>query len=101
MLLQCRTSRHDRKEHNARPERQQREMPHPRSLIFSIISTLFLFARHFVEIRVFLRNPVCFMQFGCVDVALLFSMVAQQEDAGERPIYWTGPVRQENKKATL
>jgi hypothetical protein len=47
----------------------------------------------------FLGDPIRLVKFRGGDVALLFAMRAEQEDAGERPVYGAGPVGEEDEEA--
>jgi hypothetical protein len=74
-------------------------MLHPRRLHLPILPTLLFFPRHIIQIIMFLGDPIRLVKFRGGDVALLFAMRAEQEDAGERPVYGAGPVGEEDEEA--
>jgi hypothetical protein len=69
------------------------------SRIFPGFTFVFLASGHVVQMLVFYGNPIGYVEFVGVDVALDGAVAAEEENAGKGPVDGAGPIGEEDKKA--
>jgi hypothetical protein len=99
MRAQRRTRRHDANKHNARPQRQQRNVASPDGPAQPVLGGLLLVAREVRQERVLARHPIARVELGCGDVAGCAAVGAEQEEACQREVDGAGPVGEEDEGA--
>jgi hypothetical protein len=96
---QRRTRRHDANQHDAGPQRQQRNVASPDGPAQPVGSALLLGARELGQERVLARHPVARVELGGGHVAGCAAVGAEQDEACQREVDGAGPVGEEDEEA--